>query len=422
MAYTIIRGKAVSGADTYKLYKKQGSSYAKVAESSRLHFDLLALGVSDGDYAVKAFGTGYKESDYSNLVSYTKPATEEIPDTPIVPDTPVTPDPDIPETPDPETPETPDPDVPETPTVGECVITFEMQGHGDQPAEITIETPGTIPALSVPVAEGYTFGGWWLDSTYSEQVTEGTKVEVGTTSLTLYAKWTENTPASGDEDDTETGGGSTLPTPEIYTVRSQLTNCHFEGEEPSATVEAQSQLIAIFMLDDNCVWYPQYVKVLMGGTNATSGFGLTGEDTANPYYVINIPYVTGNVEIYAFAVPKVEIPENFAGTWVFNEELSEDFIPWANRQYDGSLYSGSLTLDSPFESMGKEISLLLRLRFNGEDTLDYSVDGEVESVYDFTNKKWLIEEARTFTISEASVEALSDVQKMLIAGNATKQA
>lgn len=179
MAYTIIRGKAVSGADTYKLYKQQGSSYTKVGESSRLHFDLLALGVSDGDYVVKACGTGYQDSNYSNPVSYTKPATEEIPDT------------SDPGTSDPDTPETPEPDTPETPTEGECTITFVMQGHGDQLAEIKIKTPGTVPALSTPVAEGYTFGGWWLDPTYSDQVIEGRGVAVEVTSLILYAKWTE---------------------------------------------------------------------------------------------------------------------------------------------------------------------------------------------------------------------------------------
>ena len=191
MAYTIIRGKAVSGADTYKLYKIQGSSYEEKATSSRLHFDLLALGVSDGDYVVKAFGTGYQESDYSNRISYTKPAAEEIPDTPpIVPDIPATPDPD--------------------PTESECTITFEMQGHGDQLAERKIKTPGTLSDLPVPVAEGYTFGGWWLDSTCSELEAEGYGIAVKVTSLTLYAKWTESTPVSGAEDGAETGGSSTL--------------------------------------------------------------------------------------------------------------------------------------------------------------------------------------------------------------------
>lgn len=400
MAYTIIRGKAVSGADTYKLYKQQGSSYTKVAESSRLHFDLLALGASDGEYVVKAFGTGYQESDYSNPVSYTKPATEEIPDTS-------------------------DPDTTETPTEGTCVITFNIQGHGEQPSQKEIKTPGTLSDLPILTAEGYTFSGWWLDPACSElQVTERTKVEVGTTSSILYAKWTANTPASGDEEDPETGGG-TLPTPEIYTVKSWLTNCHFEGEEPPAEIEAQSQLMTTFWLDDNCVWYPQYVKVSMGGTDVTNGFGLAGEDTANPYYLINIGSVTGNVEIYAFAVPKVEVPENFAGTWVFNNELSEDFIPWVKSLPSGP--SGSLSLNSSIESMGEQISLITRLVWIDTDTLNYHFPTEddtlhAEPVYDFKNKKWLIEGARTFTISEASAEALSDVQKMLIAGNAAKQA
>jgi hypothetical protein len=176
MAYTIIRGKAISGADTYILYKKQGSSYEEKARSSRLLFDLLALDALDGDYVVKAIGTGYQDSEYSNLVSYTKPATEELPDTPIVPDTPVT----------------PDPDTPDTPTEGTCVITFNIQGHGEQPDSKTIKTPGTLSDLPVLEAEGYTFGGWWLDPACSElQVTERTQVEVGTTRSILYAKWTK---------------------------------------------------------------------------------------------------------------------------------------------------------------------------------------------------------------------------------------
>jgi hypothetical protein len=404
MAYTIIRGKAVSGADTYKLYKIQGSSYEEKATSSRLHFDLLALGASDGDYVVKAFGKGYQASNYSNLVSYTKPATEEIPDTPIVPDTPVTPDPD-----------------PETPTEGTCVITFNIQGHGEQPEQMTIKTPGTLSDLPVLVAEGYTFGGWWLEPACSELAAEGRGINVKVTSLILYAKWTANAPASGDEDDTETGGSGTLPTPTIYTVRSWLTNCHFEtNNAPPAGVPAESQLATTFSLDDNCVWGHDYVKVLMGGEKVKQ-IGLIGEATANPYYLLNISSVTGNVEIYAFAVPKVEVPENFAGTWVFKEEISEDFIPW-----NTNIPSGSLDLNGcPIESIGKKISLITRLVWNVADTLNYhpveGINNEIP-VYDFKNKKWLIEGARTFTISEDSAKNLTDVQKMLIAGNATKQA
>lgn len=122
MADTIIRGKAVSGADTYKLYKKQDdSSYEEKATSSKLLFDLLAIpDASDGEYVVKAFGTGYIASEYSNPVKYTKPTTSDPgtsdpgtsdPDTPTVPDTPETPD--------------PDPDVPETP---EVIIPEDMRG------------------------------------------------------------------------------------------------------------------------------------------------------------------------------------------------------------------------------------------------------------------------------------------------------
>lgn len=196
MAYTIIRGKAVSGADTYKLYKIQGSSYEEKATSSRLHFDLLALGVSDGDYVVKAFGTGYQESDYSNRISYTKPATEEIPDT------------SDPGTSNPDTPT-----VPDTPTEGKCEITFNIQGHGVQPDPIEINTPGTLSNLPALEAEGYTFGGWWLEPTCSNldlEAYNGRGIDVGVTHLTLYAKWTVNAPASGDGDDPGTGGSSTL--------------------------------------------------------------------------------------------------------------------------------------------------------------------------------------------------------------------
>lgn len=71
-------------------------------------------------------------------------------------------------------------------------ITYNLDGgtnHANNPASYTVETP-TI-TLQDPTRNGYTFGGWYNNSSFSGSPI--TTISQGSTdNITLYAKWTEN--------------------------------------------------------------------------------------------------------------------------------------------------------------------------------------------------------------------------------------
>ena len=72
-------------------------------------------------------------------------------------------------------------------------ITYNLDGgtnHANNPASYTVETP-TI-TLQDPTRNGYTFGGWYNNSSFSGSPI--TTISQGSTdNITLYAKWTEIT-------------------------------------------------------------------------------------------------------------------------------------------------------------------------------------------------------------------------------------
>ena len=75
-------------------------------------------------------------------------------------------------------------------------VTFNMNGHGEQISAQTITKGGNVTKPADPTAEGWTFGGWYADATFSVTFNFDSAIDANTT---IYAKWTKNTPApSGD--------------------------------------------------------------------------------------------------------------------------------------------------------------------------------------------------------------------------------
>ena len=73
-------------------------------------------------------------------------------------------------------------------TVNQYTISFEENG-GDQVADLTVDFGTTVSALPVPIREGYTFMGWYLD----EQLTTSYALaSMPANNLTLYADWEIN--------------------------------------------------------------------------------------------------------------------------------------------------------------------------------------------------------------------------------------
>ena len=72
-------------------------------------------------------------------------------------------------------------------------ITYEINGHGEQPEALTEVTalPSTLPVLT---ADGYKFEGWYLEAEFTTLAIAGSKLS---SNITLYAKWTEVIDLSG---------------------------------------------------------------------------------------------------------------------------------------------------------------------------------------------------------------------------------
>lgn len=95
-------------------------------------------------------------------------------------------------------------------------ITYNVNGHGEAPQALSDVTalPATLPTLS---ADGYRFEGWYLDAAFTTKATAGATISANTT---LYAKWTQDAPA-------------TPSTPET-TKYSVTYNVNGHGEAPQA--------------------------------------------------------------------------------------------------------------------------------------------------------------------------------------------
>ena len=72
-------------------------------------------------------------------------------------------------------------------------VTFHANGHGTRPDAQTVTSGGKATVPTPPTAEGWTFVGWYTESSCTNAYNFDTPV---TDNLDLYAKWTEN--ASSD--------------------------------------------------------------------------------------------------------------------------------------------------------------------------------------------------------------------------------
>lgn len=68
-------------------------------------------------------------------------------------------------------------------------VTFDANGHGTAPAAQNVTSGGKATEPAAPSATGYTFGGWYTESSCTNKYDFSAAV---TTDITLHAKWTEN--------------------------------------------------------------------------------------------------------------------------------------------------------------------------------------------------------------------------------------
>ena len=82
-----------------------------------------------------------------------------------------------------------------------------MSGHGTAPASQTVADGDKATKPTDPTASGYTFKGWYTDSTFQTAFDFNTAIHADTT---LYAKWVTNSVTPTDPTTPKTGDNSNL--------------------------------------------------------------------------------------------------------------------------------------------------------------------------------------------------------------------
>ena len=86
-------------------------------------------------------------------------------------------------------------------------VTFNMNGHGTQITGQTVEDGGKATKPANPTASGYTFKGWYTDSTFQTAFDFDTAIHADTT---LYAKWVTNSVTPTATNNPKTGDNSNM--------------------------------------------------------------------------------------------------------------------------------------------------------------------------------------------------------------------
>ena len=123
-------------------------------------------------------------------------------------------------------------------TVKKYTVTFVSNGKTYKTYEVL--SGAKIYSPETPVREGYVFGGWFIDSKYTEEYDFSTAV---TSNLKLYAKWTKNDSEPGDGEEEETDYSAFM----IVSEKLSLSNTVFEEleEKPDRYIVKNSRIAAI---------------------------------------------------------------------------------------------------------------------------------------------------------------------------------
>ena len=96
-------------------------------------------------------------------------------------------------------------------------VTFNTGGKGTAPESQIVASGSKATSPSDPVAEGYTFDGWYKEESLSNKWNFGTDVVTG--NITLYAKWNKSYTVTFN-----TGGKGTAPESQIVASGSKATS------------------------------------------------------------------------------------------------------------------------------------------------------------------------------------------------------
>lgn len=114
-------------------------------------------------------------------------------------------------------------------------ISFDMRGHGEPVKAISALPGATVSAPATPSEEGFVFEGWYTDTAFTDQYRFTT---MPSHNLTLYAKWTPETPERRDIPYVDENG-NTVTVSCIILPAGQKNYVFTEGEWYAVTGDAE---------------------------------------------------------------------------------------------------------------------------------------------------------------------------------------
>ena len=253
-------------------------------------------------------------------------------------------------------------------------VTFETSG-GSAVAPVTVDTGSTVTKPADPTKSGYTFGGWYKDSTLQTpwDFANGTV----TADTTLYAKWTANPPAPSYDDSDPTYAVST-PAAENGSVMVSPKNAS-AGSTVTITVKPDSG----------------YVLETISATDR-NGNDLKLTDKGNGKYTFTMP--TSKVEIKVTFMEDNSVLNFFYD--VPNGAYYYDTVKWAvNNGITGGVGNSLFAPNQPC-TRGQIVTFLWRAA--GSPVVNYAMNmtDVAEDAYYGEAVRWALSEGITTGIGD----------------------
>ncbi len=282
-------------------------------------------------------------------------------------------------------------------------ITFNINGHGTAQTALNDVTaiPETLPTLT---ADGYTFGGWYLDAALTTKAVAGSTI---TTNVTLYAKWT----------------AVQSPAEVKYSVTYNI-NGHGTAQDVLNDVTALPETLPTLTADGYTFggWYLDEALT----TAATAGQAITANTTLYAKWTevktkFSVTYnVNGHGEAQTALSEVQTLPEilptltdadyNFAG-WYLDEALTTAATAGQAITADITLYA-KWTIKTAYQKLTEDENNIYHNDFETAGTLtDITND---DSIWDRDNGAYYCfsDKGKTYTEGQNKVEIVDGILKM----------
>ncbi|MBQ9339893.1 MAG: InlB B-repeat-containing protein, partial [Paludibacteraceae bacterium] len=255
-------------------------------------------------------------------------------------------------------------------TIRSYDVTFDLKGHGDDIDSQVKDYGSLVDEPAAPEATGYTFAGWYKESSCTHEWTFASDVVTGAT--TLYAKWTPNTntpytvkhykqkldgtyqnsePNLPDDTDNLTGTTDAKVTPATKSYTG------FKAPNPiTETIEADGSLVIGYCYSRNS--YTLVWNWASGSTSAVAGEDYTASGAvkyeAPLTYPANVTMTRTGYDFNGWStsvttMPAEELtitatwtPKKYAITWK-SEDGSSTLYTDATADYDSEPVYGGAT-------------------------------------------------------------------------------